>query len=101
MLEFCLLNFYIQGVIFDDIELLIKEMEEEVKFCEIIFKNKIFGIQLKKSFWLICVVYYVVEFIKYLFFFNVKVFNVKIKYDVYVNMCNFIVFNEEKCVDNI
>lgn len=44
--------------------------------------------------------YYVVEFIKYLFFL-VKVFNVKIKYDVYVNMCNFIVFNEEKCVDNI
>lgn len=33
-------------------------------------------------------------------FFNVKAFNAKIKYDVHVNMCNFIVLHEEKCVDN-
>lgn len=33
-------------------------------------------------------------------FFNVKAFNAKIKYDLHVNMCNFIVLNEEKCVDN-
>lgn len=33
-------------------------------------------------------------------FLNVKAFNAKMKYDVHVNMCNFIVLSEEKCVDN-
>lgn len=46
------------------------------------------------------VVHHVVEPTKHLCFFNVKAFYAKMKYDVHVNMCNFIVLNEEKCVDN-